>query len=47
MNEIVDKDRGTIDEFLRYEIEVKKIANVLWGKHQEYKGWCFAISMPS
>ena len=26
MNEIVDKDRGTIDEFLRYEIEVKKIA---------------------
>ena len=29
MNEIVDKDRGTIDEFLKYEnnsIEVKKIA---------------------
>ena len=46
MNEIVDKDRGTIDEFLRYE-KVKKIAIFLWGKHQEYKGWCFAISMPS
>ena len=27
MNEIVDKDRGTFDEFLKYEIEVKKIAN--------------------
>ena len=47
MNEIVDKDRDTTDEFLRYEIEVKKIAIFLWGKHQEYKGWCFAISMPS
>ena len=28
-------------------IEVKKIVSFLWGKHQQYKGWCFAISMPS